>query len=335
MLKRKCVSSALPRSSGAGRLARIHGRELAARIYTLSKQRVDCHVYITDARGMVAFDSENPANVGRDYSQWRDVFHTLQGRYGARTSRSDADDETLGASCGRAHPHRRRAGRGAHRGQADHQHPLLCRQRPTRFSALAPFRCLPPACSVCWLPAWITRPIKRLTGYAKGIRDGKKPLFPPLDSSEIGEMGRAFAEMQETLEGKRYVEQYVEHLTHELKSPLSAIRGAAELLAEPMEAARRDRFLGNIRSQAQRIQEIVDRMLELAALEHGNHPLKREGVSIAALVNTVREGQGAVAARQTVATRAAAGRGDGVRVGHPRRRVSPPPGPGQSGAKRH
>lgn len=270
--------------------ARIHGRELAARIYTLSKQRVDCHVYITDARGMVAFDSENPANVGRDYSQWRDVFHTLQGRYGARTSRSNADDESSSV----LHVAAPIRIDGALVGVLTVAKPTtniryFVDSARTRIFGVGALSLFASGLLSLLVAAWITRPIKRLTGYAKGIRDGEQPHFPPLDSSEIGEMGRAFAEMQETLEGKRYVEQYVEHLTHELKSPLSAIRGAAELLTEPMEAARRDRFLGNIRSQAQRIQEIVDRMLELAALEHGNHPLNREGVSIAALVNTVRE----------------------------------------------
>lgn len=40
--------------------------------------------------------------------------------------------------------------------------------------------------------------------------------------------------MHPTLEGKTYVEEYVQKLTHEVKSPLSAIRGADELLAEEM-----------------------------------------------------------------------------------------------------
>jgi two-component system sensor histidine kinase CreC len=113
---------------------------------------------------------------------------------------------------------------------------------------------------------WITRPIKRLTDYANAIRQGKRVEFPELDRSEIGEMGYAFAKMQETLEGKKYVEQYVQKLTHEVKSPLSAIRGAAELLEEKMEPGQRGRFLSNIRHEANRIQEIVDRMLELSAL---------------------------------------------------------------------
>ncbi len=56
-------------------------------------------------------------------------------------------------------------------------------------------------------------------------------------------------------------------LTHEVKGPLSAIRGAAELLQEPMPEADRVRFIANIARETQRIQELVDRMLELTALE--------------------------------------------------------------------
>src|SRR5438093_13292828 len=66
-------------------------------------------------------------------------------------------------------------------------------------------------------------------------------------------MGNAFAKMQETLEGKKYVEQYVQNLTHEIKSPLSAIRGAAELLEEEMPPEQQARFLSNIRQEANRI----------------------------------------------------------------------------------
>ena len=62
---------------------------------------------------------------------------------------------------------------------------------------------------------------------------GKRTPFPKLDRSEIGDMGEAFRKMQEALEGKKYVEQYIQKLTHEIKSPLSAIRGAAELMEEP------------------------------------------------------------------------------------------------------
>jgi len=74
--------------------------------------------------------------------------------------------------------------------------------------------------------------------------------------------------MRDALAGRNYVADYVQTLTHELKSPLSAIRGAAELLQDAaMPAAQQRRFLDNITRETLRIQEVVDRMLELTALE--------------------------------------------------------------------
>ena len=107
-------------------------------------------------------------------------------------------------------------------------------------------------------------------------------------------MGKAFAKMQQTLEGKEYVEQYVQKLTHEVKSPLSAIRGAAELLEENMPSAQRTLFLNNIRNEANRIQALVDRMLELAALENQKilHKVKR--ISVSTLFLTVVESKRAI-----------------------------------------
>src|SRR3546814_2103705 len=49
-------------------------------------------VYVTDARGIVGFDSSG-RDVGRDYSRWNDVDLTRRGEYGARSTRIDPDDE--------------------------------------------------------------------------------------------------------------------------------------------------------------------------------------------------------------------------------------------------
>ena len=73
--------------------------------------------------------------------------------------------------------------------------------------------------------------------------------------------------MRERLEGKQYVEQYVQTLAHEMKSPLAAIRGAAEILEQSPPEADRERFLRNIDSQSRRLTTMIDRMLALAAVE--------------------------------------------------------------------
>jgi two-component system sensor histidine kinase CreC len=107
-------------------------------------------------------------------------------------------------------------------------------------------------------------------------------------------------EMRDAFTGRSYVADYVQTFTHEIKSPLSAIRGAAELLQEPsMPQAEREHFLANIAGETQRIQEIVDRMMELTTLETQRALERSETVSLAPLLHDVAaSAQGAAAARQ-------------------------------------
>src|SRR3546814_1237154 len=83
-------------------------------------------------------------------------------------------------------------------------------------------------------------------------------------AGEFGDLGRALDSMRERLEGKQYVEQYVHALTHELKSPLSAIRGSAELLESPLPESDRARFVATIRAQGDRLAQMIDKLLALA-----------------------------------------------------------------------
>lgn len=75
--------------------------------------------------------------------------------------------------------------------------------------------------------------------------------------------------MRRQLDGKSYIEQYIHSLTHELKSPLAAIRGATEILNEHPPEAVAQKFHHNILQQSQRMQRLIDRMLQLARLEAG------------------------------------------------------------------
>jgi two-component system sensor histidine kinase CreC len=67
-------------------------RPVDARIWFLKKRDPSLIVYITDQRGIVIYDSRG-RDLGKDYSRWNDVLLTLQGQYGARTTRDDPSDE--------------------------------------------------------------------------------------------------------------------------------------------------------------------------------------------------------------------------------------------------
>ena len=75
----------------AQRVRALRERDIGAEIWGFDKRAANYRVYVTDARGIVVFDSEG-RDVGRDYSRWNDVYLTLRGQYGARSTRSDPDD---------------------------------------------------------------------------------------------------------------------------------------------------------------------------------------------------------------------------------------------------
>jgi two-component system sensor histidine kinase CreC len=110
-----------------------------------------------------------------------------------------------------------------------------------------------------------------------------------MGGSELSDLGRALETMRNRLDGKQYVEQYVQTLAHELKSPLSAIRGASELLREPMPEEARARFAHNIVDQVARAQDLIDRLLELSALERRGALERVERVAVGPLVDAVRD----------------------------------------------
>jgi two-component system sensor histidine kinase CreC len=113
---------------------------------------------------------------------------------------------------------------------------------------------------------WVVWSIRKLRRYALNVQAGEKMDVPRVPG-ELGELAQAMEAMRARLEGRDYIEGYVRALTHELKSPVAAIRGAAELLQDDLPEADRAVFAGQIEQQVQRIQRLIDRLLELSKLE--------------------------------------------------------------------
>src|SRR5690606_10943665 len=117
---------------------------------------------------------------------------------------------------------------------------------------------------------------------ARAVTDGERATLPR-SAGEFRDLGLALETMRDRLEGKQYVENYVHSLTHELKSPLTAIRGAAELLERPLPEADRIQFAGTIREQGERMTRTIDMLLALAAVEHRQRIEVPEAMGLPAL----------------------------------------------------
>lgn len=283
----------LSTESVARMVAAYQARPIAVKIFDIEKDRAALDVYVTDARGVVLYSSENPADVGRDFSRWRDVHRTLQGQYGSRSTRRDPADQRTSVFYVAA-PIRDPDGRVAGVVSV-----IKKRESVVGIVERAVRKMLGVGVAVVGLILlmgtllfrWITLPLARLEAYVRSISAGRETPLPALRGSEIAELGRAFDEMRVAVAGKREIESMAQALSHELKSPLSAIQGAAELLQEPaMEPARKERFLANIVGESQRAREIVERLLQITSLETKSALDRRERISLRGVVEAAREG---------------------------------------------
>ncbi len=241
-------------------------RPIDAQIWGLSKQSLDFRVYVTDAKGVVLFDSENLAQ-GQDYSRWRDVARTLRGEYGARATREVQTDDKTSIMYVAAPVLQE----GKIIGVLTVAKPLSTIQdfidRAERKVVVSGMLLLVMSALVgVIVTAWMVYSIRRLRQYAQSVQAGQNLAVPNVPG-ELGDLARAMESMRQRLEGREYIENYVRALTHELKSPMAAIRASGELLQDDLPAADRTQFAGQVVAQTERVQRLVDRMLELTKLE--------------------------------------------------------------------
>lgn len=268
-------------------------RQPKANIWGLPKNQVNHRIYVTDAKGIVVLDSSGIA-VGQDYSRWNDVYLTLRGEYGARSTRSNPDDSNSSVM----HVGAPIRDNGQIIG-------VVTVAKPN--SSLQPYvdrterRLLVYGGGMIGLGLlfgallswWLSAALRRLTAYAQAVSEGRRVEVPHYRGGELEQLATAVEQMRTQLEGKAYVERYVHTLTHELKSPLAAIRGAAELLQGEMPLAQQQRFVSNIDSESARMQQLIERLLNLAQVEQRQGLEERVAVPLAGLVDELLSAQAA------------------------------------------
>lgn len=241
----------------------------SASISGISKQSADYRVYITDTKGFVIFDSSQLA-VGQDYSQWNDVYLTLRGKYGARSSPMLKGDENSDTIMYIAAPIKSGQKIIASLTVAKPNRTVLpfierAQTKIIRWGALLFVLSIAIGAIFTWR---FTSKINLLRDYAMRVAKGEKATPPQSSNDELSDLATAMQTMRFELDGKQHLQTNIQHLTHELKSPITAISGAAELISPNMPAADQARFLAQIKTQAKRVQTIIQNMLGLASLEH-------------------------------------------------------------------
>ncbi|WP_029147470.1 two-component system sensor histidine kinase CreC [Methylophilus sp. 5] len=253
-----------------------------ASIWGVPKLTSDYRVYITDTNGMVVFDSSHEA-VGQDYSRWNDVYLTLKNRYGVRTTPIDAtkpEGDTVMYVAAPIMDHATLIGVLTVAKPNSTMQPFIARAQEKIMGWGLLLLALLLALSLCLgiLFTWrFTRAIHRLRDYAIAVAQGKKVAAPDSSNDELAELAQAMKTMREELDGHQHIQAAIHQLTHELKSPITAIQAATELITPDMPSQDRTHFLNSIKTQTSRLQHMVQNILGLAALEQQQilaHPVK-------------------------------------------------------------
>ena len=292
-------SGALPPDRIAAIFRDLYARRFSAQIYNLHKTRVELRAYVTNRNGTVIYDSTG-RDLGQDYSHWRDVRNTLEGEYGARTTRDVLQDANTTVMYVAA-PIRYNGeivGVVSVGKPAQSQGQFVAGARGYIISAgiVSGLSVLLLAILLSFLlirPLGITSDLLAAlrTAWARDAA-GRRHFSPRRAWRALRAQTRAAVqEARDAIAGRNTVQDYVRQLTHELKSPISAIRGAAELLQEPsMPPEQQQRFAASIERETRRLQEAVDRMMELTALESRRMLQDQQRVPLAPLLEELAAG---------------------------------------------
>jgi signal transduction histidine kinase len=136
----------------------------------------------------------------------------------------------------------------------------------------------------------ITEPMRELVDRTRLIGKGDRSALRPLrrhGTSEFATLSESFLEMARRLDMRsHFISTFATHVSHELKSPLTSIQGAAELLRDDVDEPDMDdddrrKFLDNIVADTERLTKISARLRDLARAEN---PV---GVGVTRLADTV------------------------------------------------
>ena len=262
-------------------------------------------IYVTDKQGMVIYDSFRAPNnaEGQDYSRWNDVYLTLKGQYGARSTTRDHNQRD-GTVMYVAQPIKDDTGNVI--GIVSVGKPVASvlpyldntRRRMLITALLISIVALILAGLVAW---WLKQSISLVTQYTRVLaEDTKKPYF--YLGHELNSLTDTIETMKHRLENRGYVNDYVHTLTHELKSPLTAIRASSELLEDDgLDEDDRQMLIQTVGEQSIKMQQLIDRLLLLAKIEQPTFKLNQQLTPLLPLIQSLAKNNTAKLQQQHLA----------------------------------
>ena len=137
----------------------------------------------------------------------------------------------------------------------------------------------------------VARPLQRLAGAAESIASGDyDQQIPPAGPDEVRRVSASFNEMATRVKaGQQAQRDFVANVSHDLKTPLTSVRGWSQALLEGMINTPEElrQAAGIIHGEAERMTRMVNQLLDLARIESGQLQLNQEPVDLHQLLAQV------------------------------------------------
>jgi signal transduction histidine kinase len=160
------------------------------------------------------------------------------------------------------------------------------------------------AVAAYFLAGAVARPIRRVALASRQLAAGERPgPLPVSGSEEVAALATAFNQMTDELDRAKDAERsFLLSVSHELKTPLSTIRGHAEALLDGVLEA--PKVGGVVLAEAKRLERLVRDLLDLARLNQRSFTVHPQAVDLAEIATEAVERHSGEATRVGVALEA-------------------------------
>lgn len=140
---------------------------------------------------------------------------------------------------------------------------------------------------------WVTRPLRTMASAAEGITHGDYDQQLPLRGpDEVQRLAASFNSMSSQVKMSQQAQRdFVSNVSHDLKTPLTAIRGWSQSLLDgtAVTDAERHQAATIIHNETERMQRMVNQLLDLARIESGQLKLAYEAVDLQQVLAEVQD----------------------------------------------